>query len=131
MNGSGQGEYRPAEGKNHRVVVTEHGGPEVLQVVEEDVPEPREGELRVKVLAAGVSACDLMHRSSGMLPGVAQVPFTPGEDIAGVVDKLGEGVSSLESGQPVAGYPRGGGYAEFLCLPASEAVPIPAGVDPA
>jgi NADPH:quinone reductase-like Zn-dependent oxidoreductase len=47
------------------------------------------------------------------------------------VDKLGEGVSTVEAGQTVAGYPRGGGYAEFICLPASELLPLPAGVDPA
>jgi NADPH2:quinone reductase len=46
--------------KNHRVVVTRHGGPEVLQTVEEDLPEPAAGEVRVRVQAAGVSAYDLM-----------------------------------------------------------------------
>jgi len=116
--------------KYRRVVVTRHGGPDVLQVVEEDLPEPGAGEVRVKVLAAGVSAYDLMHRRSGSLPGTPPVPFTPGEDVVGVVDKLGEGVSAVEPGQWVAGYPRGGGYAEFICLPASELVDVPAGVDP-
>jgi NADPH:quinone reductase-like Zn-dependent oxidoreductase len=114
-----------------RVVVTEHGGPEVLRLMEEDLPEPQPGEARVKVLAAGVSAYDLMHRASGSLPGSPRLPFTLGEDIVGVVDKLGEGVSGLERGQNVAGYPRGGGYTEYICLPADELVPIPNGVDPA
>ena len=63
------------------------------------------------------------------------MPFSLGEDIAGVVDKLGEGVSSLETGQMVAGATwsigLGGGYAEFICLPASELVPVPSTVDPA
>jgi NADPH:quinone reductase-like Zn-dependent oxidoreductase len=121
--------------KNHRVVVTQHGGPDVLQVVEEDLSEPRAGEVRVKVLAAGVSAYDLMFRRSGSLPGTPRVPFTLGEDVVGVVDKLGEGVSTLEPGQMVAGATFslgvGGGYVEFLCLPASEWVPVPPGVDPA
>ncbi|MCA9951722.1 MAG: zinc-binding dehydrogenase [Anaerolineales bacterium] len=121
--------------KNHRVVVTRHGGPEVLQLVEEDLPEPKTGEVRVKVLSAGISAYDLMHRSSGKLPGTPKPPFTLGEDIVGVVDKLGDGVSSLELGQMVAGATfclgLGGGYAEFVCLPASELVPVPTGVDPA
>ena len=117
--------------KNHRVVVTQHGGPEVLQVVEEALPEPGPGEVRVRVLAAGVSAYDLMHRRSGSLPGAPSLPYTPGEDVVGVVDRRGEGVTSLEPGQKVAGYPCGGGYAEFICLPASELVPVPEGVDPA
>ncbi|MGB5933983.1 MAG: alcohol dehydrogenase catalytic domain-containing protein, partial [Anaerolineae bacterium] len=121
--------------KHHRVVVSRHGGPDVLQVVEEDLPEPRAGEVRVKVLAAGVSAYDLMFRRSGRLPGTPRVPFALGEDVVGVVDKLGEGVSTVEPGQTVAGATFclgvGGGYAEFVCLPASELVPVPSGVDPA
>ena len=121
--------------KHHRVVVTRHGGPDVLQVVEEDLPEPQAGEVRVKVLAAGVSAYDLMFRRSRLLPGTPRVPFTLGEDIVGVVDKLGEAVSTVEPGQTVAGATFclgvGGGYAEFICLPASELVPVPSDVDPA
>ncbi|MCB9423158.1 MAG: zinc-binding dehydrogenase [Ardenticatenaceae bacterium] len=121
--------------RNHRVVVSRHGGPEVLQMVAEDLPEPRPGEVRVQVLAAGISAYDLMHRSSGWLPGTPKPPFTLGEDIVGVVDMLGEGVSALALGQMVAGATfclgLGGGYAEFICLPACELVAVPAGVDPA
>ena len=128
-------EYGSPDMKHRRVVVTRHGGPDVLQVVEEDRPEPRAGEVRVKVLAAGVSAYDLMFRRSGLLPGTPRVPFTPGADVVGVVDKLGEGVSSVEPGQAVAGATfalgASGGYAEFICLPASELVPVPSGVDPA
>jgi NADPH:quinone reductase-like Zn-dependent oxidoreductase len=130
-----QDEYGSPGMKNHRVVVTRHGGPDVLQVVEEDMPEPQAGEVRVKVLAAGISGYDLMFRSSGRLPGTPRVPFTLGEDIVGVVDKLGEGVSAVELGQTVAGATFclgvGGGYAEFVCLPTSELVPVPSGLDPA
>jgi len=123
-----------------RVVVTQHGEPDVLQVVREDLPELRAGEVRVKVLAAGVSAYDLMFRRSGTLPGTPRVPFTLGEDIVGVIDALGEGISSskastIELGQMVAAptfcLGVGGGYAEYVCLPASELVPLPPGVDPA
>jgi NADPH2:quinone reductase len=117
--------------KHHRVVVTRHGGPDVLQVVKEDLPEPRAGEFRVKVLATGVSAYDLMLRRSGSLPGTPKVPYTPGEDVVGVVDKLGEAVTTVKPGLMVAGYPRGGGYAEFICLPASELVLVPSVLDPA
>jgi len=119
--------------KNHRVVVSRHGGPEVLKVVEENLPEPGPGEVRVKVQTAGVSAYDLMHRRSGLLPGTPKVPFILGLDIVGVVDELGSGVSNAEPGQRVAAGPRseGGGYAEFVCLPAGELVPVPDGVDSA
>jgi len=116
--------------KYHRVVVSRHGGPDVLQVVEDDLPEPKAGEVRVKVLAAGVSAYDLMFRRSGRLPGTPRVPFTLGTDIMGVVDKLGEGVSAVEPGQSVVGATFAlnnyGGYAEYVCLPVSELLPVPA-----
>jgi NADPH2:quinone reductase len=134
MNAFVQEEQGVPEVKNHRVVVTQHGGPEVLGVVEEDLPEPGVDEVRVKVLAAGVSAYDLMFRRSGFFPGTPKVPFTLGEDIVGVVDKLGENVSTFEIGQMIAGATWaigfGGGYSEYICLPVSELVPVPADVDP-
>ena len=127
-----QDEYGSPGMKHHRVVVTRHGGPDVLQVLEEDLPEPGAGEVRVKVLAAGVSAYDLMDRRYSF-PGGPSLPYTPGQDIVGVVDKLGEGVSTVEPGQKVAGFTfgDGGGYTEFMCRSASQLVPVPAGVDPA
>jgi NADPH2:quinone reductase len=66
-------------------------------------------------------------------PGGPSLPYTPGQDIVGVVDKLGEGVSTVEPGQKVAGFTfgDGGGYTEFMCRSASQLVPVPAGVDPA
>jgi len=119
--------------KHHRVVVARHGGPDVLRAVEEDVPEPQVGEVRVKVQAAGVAALDPVFRRSGSLPGSPRVPFTPGADVVGVVDKLGEGVSTVEPGERVAGWTfgHGGGYAEYICRPASQLVPVPSGLDPA
>jgi hypothetical protein len=66
-------------GTDHRVVVIEHGGPHVLQLIEEDLPEPGHGEVRVQVLAAGVSAFDLIYRRWPHLPGSPKVPFTLGE----------------------------------------------------
>jgi NADPH:quinone reductase-like Zn-dependent oxidoreductase len=72
-----QDRHGSPEMKNHRLVVMRHGGPEVLQVVEEDLPEPGPGEVRVKVLAAGVSAYDLMFRRSGLLPGTPRVRNLP------------------------------------------------------
>jgi NADPH:quinone reductase-like Zn-dependent oxidoreductase len=76
-----------------------------------------------------------MFRASGLLPGTPKPPFTLGEDIVGVVDKLGEGVSDPSLGQMVAGATWtlgvGGGYTEYLCLPATEVVPVPPNVDAA
>jgi NADPH:quinone reductase-like Zn-dependent oxidoreductase len=117
--------------KNHLIVVTERGGPEVMRFVEEDLPEPETGEARVRVLAAGVSAFDLMIRSISF-PGFPRPPFTPGVDVVGLVEDIGEGVSTLEAGQMVAGLLGSdlGGYSEFVCRPANELVPVPPGVDP-
>ena len=113
-----------------RVVVTRYGGPEVLRVAEEECPEPKAGEVRVRVLAAGVSLPDLMARE-GVHPETPPVPFTPGWDLVGVVDRVGAGVSGLEPGQTVAAMPISGAYAGFVCLPQRELVPVPSGLDAA
>ena len=119
---------------NHRIVVPERGGPEVLQLVEEPMPEPAAGEARVKVLASGVSAYDPMMRSM-YFPGFPKPPFTPGEDFVGVVDAIGSGVTALSPGDTVACGTfmggGGGGYAEYICRPVDELVPVPNGLDPA
>ena len=114
-----------------RLVVTRRGGPEVLEVVTEDLPEPGPGEIRVQTLAAGVSSYDVMLRGH-WFPG-QKPPYTPGEDVVGLVDKLGEGVSSLEVGQRVGLWTFGdaGGYAEYICTPAERAVPVPSDLDSA
>jgi NADPH2:quinone reductase len=113
-----------------RIVVTRYGGPEVICVVEEERPEPRAGKVRVRVLAAGVSLPDVMARE-GMHPETPRVPYTPGWDLVGVVDRLGDGVSGIESGEIVAAMPISGAYAEYVCLPQRELVPVPSGLDAA
>src|SRR5262245_31449892 len=65
----------------------------------------------------------------GVHPETPRVPFTPGWDLVGAVDRLGEGVSGIEPGQIVAALPISGAYAEFVCLPPRELVPVPSGVD--
>jgi NADPH:quinone reductase len=116
--------------KNKRVVVSRYGGPDTLEVVEEECPEPERGEARVRVLAAGVSLPDVMMRE-GIHPETPKVPFTPGWDFVGVVDRLGDGVSGLEPGETVAALPISGAYTEYICLPQRELVPVPPGLDAA
>ena len=113
-----------------RIIVSHYGGPDALQVVEEGYPDPKTGEVRVKVLAAGVALPDVMARE-GIHPETPPVPFTPGWDLIGVADRLGDGVSGIEPGQTVAAMPISGAYTEFICLPQRELVPVPAGLDPA
>src|SRR5262245_15417632 len=121
---------RPRPMRQTRIIVTHYGGPDELRVVEEPCPEPKRGEVRVRVLAAGVSLPDVMMRE-GVHPETPSVPFTPGWDLVGVADRLGGGVSGIEPGQIVAALPITGAYAEFVCLPPSELVPVPAGLDAA
>ncbi len=116
--------------RHTRIIITHYGGPDAMQVVEEECPEPKDGEVRVKVLAAGVSLPDLMMRE-GIHPETPPLPFTPGWDLVGVVDRLGDGVSGIEPGRTVAALPITGSYAEFVCLPQRELVSVPSGLDAA
>ena len=116
--------------KHTRTIVTHYGGPDALQAIEEECPEPKAHEVRVRVLAAGVSLPDLMMRE-GIHPETPRLPFTPGWDLVGVVDRLGDDVSGIEPGQVVAALPISGAYAEFVCLPSRELVPLPSGLDAA
>jgi NADPH:quinone reductase len=120
--------------RHNRIVVSHYGGPNALQVVEEECPEPKNGEVRVRVLAAGVSLPDVMMRE-GIHPETPRLPFTPGWDLVGVVDRLGAGVfpsqPGIEPGQLVGALPIHGAYAEFICLPQRELVPVPPGLDAA
>jgi len=99
-------------------------------VVEEKRPEPRYGEVRVKVLAAGVALPDIMMRE-GIHPETPPLPFTPGWDLVGMVDGIGTGICGIEPGQLVAALPIRGAYADFVCLPHRELVQVPAEVDAA
>ncbi|BCG95252.1 medium chain dehydrogenase/reductase family protein [Mesorhizobium sp. 131-2-1] len=116
--------------KSLRIVVRHYGGPEVLEIVEEDAPHPASGELRVQTIAAGVSFAELLMRE-GIHPEKTTLPFTPGWDIVGIVDEAGEGASDTMVGKMVAALPIHGGYAQFICLPEGELTPVPTGVDPA
>jgi NADPH2:quinone reductase len=116
--------------KHKRIIVTHYGGPDELRVVEEECPEPKRGDVRVRMLAAGVCLPDVMMRE-GIHPETPPLPFTPGWDLVGVVDRLGPGVSGIEPGQIVAALPISGAYAEFVCLPQREFIPVPPRLDAA
>jgi NADPH2:quinone reductase len=90
--------------RNTRIIVPQYGGPDALQLVEEEYCEPKAGEVRVKVPAAGVSLPDILSRE-GIHPETPRLPFTPGWDLVGIVDRCGKGVSQIEPGQIVAAMP--------------------------
>jgi len=101
----------------------------VITVIEEDIPTPKAGEVRVKVLAAGVSLTDILARE-GVHPETPRVPYTPGWDLVGTVDQLGE-VNGFELRQTIVIMPIHGCYAQYVCVPQRKLVPVPAGLDAA
>lgn len=115
-----------------RVVATRRGGPDVLELVEEQVPTPKLGEVRLRVLAAGVGFPDILMRE-GTYPGGPTWPFTPGCDLVGEVDEVGPGVVDVRGGERVAALTYYGtffgSYAEYVCLPSDYLIPVPEGVD--
>jgi NADPH:quinone reductase-like Zn-dependent oxidoreductase len=116
--------------KYKHIVIPRFGGSENLSLFEDDLPEPRANEVRVRVLAAGVSAADISVREGVHPESMSRrPPFTLGWDVVGVVDKLGDKVSTWQTGQLVAALPIVGGYAEYIILPSDELVPVPSGVD--
>jgi len=105
--------------------VTTPGGPEAMVLEDIAVPEPAAGQVLVRVEAAGVNFIDVYQRT-----GFYQVPlpFTLGQEGAGVVEKTGDGVTGLKKGDRVAWSSHMGAYAEYAVLPAERLVPVPDGV---
>ena len=107
------------------IQITKTGGPEVLELVELPQPGPKAGEALVKIAASGVNFIDTYLRE-GRYP--APLPFVPGQEAAGTVVALGEGVSEFAVGERVAWAHTRGAYAEFACVPVSALVRVPAEV---
>ena len=110
------------------IEITEPGGPEVLCIGERPVPEPGEGEVLVKVAAAGINRPDVMQRT-GMYPPPPGASDIPGLEIAGTVVALGPEASGVQEGDSVCALVAGGGYAEYCPAPASLCLPVPEGLD--
>jgi NADPH2:quinone reductase len=109
------------------VQCVEWGPPEKLVVADIAIPEPGSGEVRVHVAAAGVNFPDalIVQKKYQVQP---PLPFTPGTEVAGTVDKVGEGVRHVKAGDRVIAFVGIGGFAEFACAPAALVAPIPPGV---
>src|SRR5512135_523247 len=113
-----------------RVVVEEYGGPDVLKVVDGEAPRPGQGEIRVRVLASGVSFTDALIRAGTYLGG-PKPPFTPGYELVGIVEELGPGCLRLHVGDRVGALTVWGANAESVCVPEKCAVEVPEDLDPA
>jgi NADPH:quinone reductase-like Zn-dependent oxidoreductase len=113
-----------------RIIITDFGEPEVIQLIEEKtLPEPKQGEVRIKVLKTSANFTDVMIRK-GKYPDVKdKPPFTPGYDMVGIVDKLGEGSTEFQVGDKVADMTVIGAYSEYICLPEKKLTRVPDNID--
>jgi len=110
------------------IVIREPGGPEMLELREVPTPEAARGEVRVRIRATAVNRADLLQRI-GVYPAPPGSPRDiPGIEIAGEVDTVGEGVTEWKAGDRVFGIVGGGGYAEYITVPARTLAGIPEGM---
>src|SRR5438552_5513782 len=111
------------------VEITQPGGPEVLKISTRPVPQPKQGEVLIKVVAAGVNRPDTMQRAGNypVPPGASDIP---GLELAGSIEAIGEGVATWRVGDTVTALVQGGGYAEYCAAPAPQCLPIPKGMTP-
>jgi NADPH:quinone reductase-like Zn-dependent oxidoreductase len=106
------------------LVITRHGGPEVLEIQERPDPQPGPGEVRVRVKAAGVNFADVLARM-GLYEDAPKPPCVVGYEFAGDVESVGEGVTEYAPGQRVLGGCRFGGYAELAVTRTDNVIPLP------
>lgn len=110
------------------VEIAEPGGPDVLRLCQRPVPQPRAGEVVIRLAYAGVNRPDALQRAGQYAPPPTASDL-PGLEGAGEVVALGEGVSGLSLGDQVCALLPGGGYAEYVATPAAHALPVPDGLD--
>ncbi|ETK13965.1 NAD(P)H-quinone oxidoreductase [Pseudomonas sp. FH1] len=110
------------------IEITTPGGPEVLKPRQAPLPSPAAGEILIHVHAAGVNRPDALQRAGKypMKPGMSPIP---GLEVAGEVVALGDGVTEYAVGDKVCALTNGGGYARYCAVPASQALPVPEGMD--
>jgi NADPH:quinone reductase len=107
--------------------IQQTGGTEVLQIEEMPIPEPRDGQVRIKVAAVGVNFADIAQRRGAYLT-PTKLPAILGMEVAGTIDALGPGVSGLAVGARVASLVSGG-YAEYAITSPAAVIPIPDALD--
>lgn len=110
------------------VEITRPGGPEVLEIRERQRPDPGPHEVLIRVCAAGLNRSDLLQRA-GRYPVPADASDLPGLEVAGVVERVGDGVMAWRPGDAVCALCNGGGYAEYVAAPAGQCLPVPQGLD--
>jgi NADPH:quinone reductase len=116
-------------GTMRAVEITQPGKPEVLRIGARPVPQPKAGEVLIKVAAAGINRPDVLQRTGNypVPPGASDIP---GLEIAGSIAALGEGASGWRVGDAICALVQGGGYAEYCTAPAAQCLPFPKGLSP-
>ena len=107
-----------------QVVIPRHGGADVFEMREAPDPTPGDGEVRIRVRAAGINFADILARI-GLYPDAPKPPVVVGYEVAGVVDAVGAGVTSTHEGERVVALTRFGGYADCVVVPAAQAYRFP------
>ena len=108
------------------LVITEHGPPEMLKVLEQPDPQPGTGQVRIAVKAAGINFADLMARV-GLYQDAPKPPCVVGYEVAGEIESVGDGVEGFSVGDRVMAPTKFGGYAELAVTPAADLVALPDG----
>jgi NADPH2:quinone reductase len=108
------------------IAITAPGGPDVLQPVRVSLPQPGPGEVLIRVAAAGINAPDLGQRRGTYNPPPGASPV-PGLEVSGEVAALGSGTAGFTPGDQVVALTNGGGYAEYVAVPAGQVLPLPRG----
>lgn len=116
--------------KYKSVLVTQRGGLEAIQIVENELRSPMEGEARIRILATSVCQDDVAIRS-GNRPFLEKPPFTPGYAFIGIVDAIGQEVKNVRVGDRVAALTKYGSHSEIIYWSANELVHVPESLDPA
>lgn len=111
----------------HAVWIPKYGKPDVLEVREDDDPSPGPGEVRVRVRASGINFAEIMARQ-GLYQDAPSPPMVVGYEVAGVIDALGQGAGERREGQRVLAMTRFGGYADTVCVDASQTFVLPEGM---
>ena len=107
-----------------RIVLTKAGGPSTLAVIPMEMPTPRAGEIRIEVAYAGINFADLLMRL-GLYQPRPKYPFTPGYEMSGIVDAVGEGVTDFSIGQRVVAALPNGGQASHVIVNSQRALILP------
>ncbi len=110
-----------------QIWITRTGVPEVLKVKEASDPQPKAGEVRIRVEASGVNFADILGRM-GLYPDLPPIPVVPGYEVSGRVDAAGAGIDGNWTGRDVLALTRFGGYSDTICVPANQVFVRPSGM---